>query len=235
MTVLTAVQTVCLHPSVGIPSPGAAVGSSDPTIQDILALFGHEANELRLRHDWSGLKTPATFTLGAKNGLGVISANLPADFRRLVQDSDLFSVELRRSCTGPLSSGAWINLTRGFAASAEVFWRRVGNALEFFGATAGWTVAYEYVSSYPWLAGATPAAAIAADTDTLRVPEELAILGVIWRFRAAKGLDYSQERATYESQILNFVSDDRTDLVPVSLSQRSAANPSQIPFTIVAS
>lgn len=236
MTILTAIQAVCLHPSVGQTSPVSAVGSSDPLVQDLLALFQHEANELRLRHDWSGLKTPATFTLGAKGPLGVIQATLPADFRRLVEASDLYSVDLQRSCTGPVGSGAWINLTRGIAASADVFWRRLGGTLEFFGPAPGWVIAYEYVSTYPWDSATGVAKPVpTADTDTLNMPEELAVLGVIWRFRASKGLDYTQEKATYESQILNFVSDDRGALTPISLSQRGCASRSQLPFTIVAS
>lgn len=236
MTLLTAIQAVCQHPSVGQPLPGAVVGSSDLMMQEMQALVLQEANELRLRHDWSGLKTPAAFTLGALGTFNVISANLPADFRRLVEDSNLFSVELRRPCLGPQPSSAWLEMTRTFGPVASVFWRRLGLTLEFLGAAPGWTIAYEYVSSYPWANAAGVAKpAPTLDTDTLRVPEELVILGVIWRLRAAKGLDYTQEMATYENQILNFVSDDNVLLTPISLVGRNSVGLSQLPFTIVAS
>jgi hypothetical protein len=68
-----------------------------------------------------------------------------------------------------------------------------GNSFWFLPApTAGESVYYEYVSSYFCESAAgTAQAAWTADTDVPRIPENVMTLGLIWRWKAAKGMEHS--------------------------------------------
>ena len=58
---------------------------------------------------------------------------------------------------------------------------------------------YEYYStSFAMALGATSATAFTADTDTYVLLDDLMILGLKWRYRRAKGIDYSDEFKQYE-------------------------------------
>lgn len=234
MTLLTAIQSVSSHPAVGqSTSVAAVIGTSTPAVVQMQALLQQEVNELRSRHDWSGLLTDANFTLGAPVN-SVITASLPADFRRLANDTVLFHVGQRRQTVGPVSGIEWQTLTIVSKPNSTVFWRRLGDTLQFVGASQADVINYQYVSKYPIASsGGTAQASFAADTDTLRVPEELAILGTIWRWRSAKGMDYSQEKNSYDMAFERTVADDRAnERRLIALSASDYADPTQLPFTI---
>ncbi|MBV8649685.1 hypothetical protein [Paludibacterium sp.] len=59
---------------------------------------------------------------------------------------------------------------------------------------------YEYYST-AFATGADGSAktAFTADTDIYVLPDDTMILGMLWRYKRAKGLDYSEEYALYES------------------------------------
>ena len=65
------------------------------------------------------------------------------------------------------------------------------------------TLVYEYYSNSPCLAadGVTLKMAFTLDSDTYLLPDNLLILGMIWRWRRAKGMDYAQEFDTYEKAV----------------------------------
>lgn len=232
MTLLTAVQAVGSHPAVSGIDGTVTTVLANSDLKPIVALFQQEANELRSRHDWSGLQTIASFTLQVPTN-SVFTASLPVDFRRFVPDTSLFHVEWRRACIGPVDSVEWQGLTLYAVPNSTTYWRRLGSNILFVGAATGDTISYEYISAYPVVSSAgTPQAGFLADTDVLRVPEELAVLGVIWRWRASKGLDYSQERASYEQELLNAIADDRGTVGTLSLRRGRLTDETPLPFII---
>jgi hypothetical protein len=60
-------------------------------------------------------------------------------------------------------------------------------ALEYY--SANWCQSATGVSQPTW----------AKDTDTYLLDDQTMILGIIWRFRRAKGLDYDTERAEWQA------------------------------------
>ena len=65
--------------------------------------------------------------------------------------------------------------------------------------TAGNTIAYEYVTKYLVEdSSSTAKENFTADDDTAILEEEILTLGLIWRFRKAKGLDYSEQFRSYQ-------------------------------------
>jgi len=68
---------------------------------------------------------------------------------------------------------------------------------------AGHTWAFEYVSKN-WLLGidgTTYKQYATLDTDTILLPEDLVLMGLRWRWKKEKGLDYAEDFEEYENQI----------------------------------
>ena len=65
------------------------------------------------------------------------------------------------------------------------------------------TVTGEYRSS-AWILsgvdGITRQFSFATDSDTSLVPERVIMLGVIWRWKAAKGLEYAEDFRTWDQE-----------------------------------
>ncbi len=74
--------------------------------------------------------------------------------------------------------------------------------------TAGDTIAFEWISKY-WCTGAGgDAATWAADADTAYLDEEIMAQGVVWRWQAAKGLEYAESYNKYERLIADATARD---------------------------
>jgi hypothetical protein len=46
------------------------------------------------------------------------------------------------------------------------------------------------------------------DTDQAKLDEELVKLGIVWRWKNIKGLDYAEDFRTYEMQVANSIARD---------------------------
>lgn len=62
-------------------------------------------------------------------------------------------------------------------------------------------LAFDYYSNY-WCesSGGTAQARWTADSDVYKLDEDCFVLGMIWRYRRAKGLDYGQEKYDYDNE-----------------------------------
>ncbi len=69
--------------------------------------------------------------------------------------------------------------------------------------TAGYTWAFEYISTN-WILGSdgtTYKQYATQDDDTILLPEDLVLLGLRWRWKKEKGLDYAEDFESYEMQV----------------------------------
>jgi hypothetical protein len=141
---------------------------------------------------------------------------------------------MRGSISGPL----WQAQKRGIVtnASGRKDFRVWQNKVYVIPApTSVQTLVIEYIRNTPWLAvdGTTYRAIPTVDTDTTVFPEYLLELELLWRWRHAKGLDYSEEQAEAErqaniayaqdtpSRVLNFgMSSNRTPTFVANLPQQ---------------
>ena len=116
-----------------------------------------------------------------------------------------------RKVVGPLTPQKWQMLQTGlYSLVWDAFRIRGTQILMSPAPTAGDTLAYEYVSKY-WCtnaAGTTERAAWASDDDAGLLDEELMTMGIVWRFRKAKGLDYSEEFRSYEMLVEKKLAND---------------------------
>jgi len=204
MTLLNLAQAAC--DIIGVPRPTSVIAGADQTARTMLSLAQREGRALARRWTWTALRKQQTFTTVAQT---VQTGAVPSDFDRMV--SGTFWNRTRRLLVqGPLTPEEW----QGLVASSAVpiysaFQMRAGQIELYPVPTAGETYADEYVSSQ-WCqsAGGTGQSAWAADTDTGLLDEELTTLGLVWRFKQSRGLDYAEDMTTYEEQVLQAMARD---------------------------
>lgn len=181
--------------------------SDDNTAQKLVRHLTRSCRQLASEYDWTRLRREKTFTTTAT---AEQTSAIPTDFLRFLKDT-MWNRTTRTKVIGPLDVGDWqarqAVLVNG---PYQNFIIRGTSFLLTPTPTAGWTMAYEYITKYIGLAvdGTTEKAAFTADTDTTYFDDELLILGMVWRYRKAEGLDYSEEFREYQLRRANLIKMD---------------------------
>ena len=182
---------------LNLPISTTVIGNSSQTQKQLLALCNQEGKQLADEFAWQALITEASFLTTATETQ--TNATLPADFGWLV-DETMFNRNTTLPVKGPINPREWQELKAIGATVSESRFRIRGNSLLFNPApTAGHTVYYEYVSTR-WCSDAgltTPSSTWTLDSDVGLLPENVITLGLIWRWKHSKGLDYAQDFETY--------------------------------------
>lgn len=202
-TCLQIVQTA--YKRLGLAMPNAAVTSADVQVLQMLALLEEEGQEQTERYQWQSLQTEETFTTVATE----LQVALPTGFSYIVNDT-IWNRTLRRPVYGPKSQQDWQQVKAMNINGPFNSYRIKGNSIYFYPVpVAGQTCAYEYMSKN-WistLAGST-SATFTTDSDTILLDDKLTLLGLLWRWQAAKGMDYSENFAKYEAKIQDMMGRD---------------------------
>lgn len=222
MTALSLVQAVCMR--IGIPKPSTAVSSTDTQVLQIVALANEEGKELTKRpsYGWTAMQSEAAFTTVATEIQGAVATIAPGlDF--IINDT-IWNRSLTRPVFGPLTPQRW---QQQKASNVNGPWNqyriRGPNILFIPAPAAGQSCYFEYVSKN-WCTdstGATTRAEFLQDEDLVLLDEDIMVLGVIWRWKAAKGLEYAEDFNKYERQVLDSIATDGAKDV---LKMGSAAN-----------
>ena len=197
MTLLTIINDA--QSVLNLPQSTTVIGNTGQTQKQLLALANMEGRLTSAEFPWQVLTRETSFTTTATEEQTHASADLPADLSYIVNET-IYNRNTTLKITGPLNSRDWQERK---AFGANVAWSQFrirGNSFWFLPApTASETCYYEYVSNY-WCesSGGTAQARWAADTDLFRLPEVLMTLGVIWRWKASKGLNYEEDHDTWE-------------------------------------
>lgn len=205
-TCLQIIQTACRR--IGILAPNAAVGSTDPQIIQLLAISEEEGQELEERYNWQGLQTEATFTTVAAELQGTLATIAPG-FESIVNDT-IWNRSLRRPVYGPSTQQVW-QQDKAMQLNGPFNSFRIKNdQILFYPAPAvGQTCAFEY-NTKNWIStslGGT-SETWTNDADTPLIDDRIVTLGTIWRWKAAKGLDYAEDFAKYERRVMDKMAKD---------------------------
>ena len=206
LSCLQLVQTVCKR--IGIQAPTQAYTSQDQQIIQLLSLVEEEGQEQATRYPWEVLQTEATFTTLAAQVQGNINTIAPG-FDYIINDT-IWNRTLRRPVYGPKSEQDWQQAKAMQINGPFNSFRIIGDVLNFYPVpVAGQTCAFEYISTN-WINTSTgsTSSAFTNDADTPRLDDQLVIMGAIWRWKAAKGLDYSEDFAKYERRIMDAMGRD---------------------------
>lgn len=198
MSFLSAVQNVCA--AVGLfPLPSAVANNTGNLARQFLSLANREVKKLSRQHDWPVLQTEYAFS----TVIGQDTYNLPADWYKAIADT-AWNRDSYYKIRGGMSPVEWQYYKSGQAPLLPRYgFRLVAGKLKLTPTpTLVEHVVIEYQSLYYVLAGdTTPKAEFTMDTDTARVEPDLFELGLQWRIKHAKGLDYGEDLIEYEARV----------------------------------
>ena len=201
LTVLQIIQAASTR--IGILKPAAAVSAADLQTLQMVALSEEEGQEQADRYTWEVLQIETIFTTVAVQSQGVIQTLAPG-FNYIVNDT-IWNRTLRRPIYGPKSEQDWQQSVAMQINGPFNAFRIQNDNLNFYPLpVAGQTCSFEYMSKN-WIQtsiGGT-SAFWTNDADMPLIDDQLMILGTIWRWKQAKGLDYSEDFAKYEKRILD--------------------------------
>jgi hypothetical protein len=220
---------------LSLPRPTAVINASDPQVRQLLQLANVEGRSLAKRHGWQVLTSEHTFTTTA-TAVQLTASALPTDFAWMVPET-IWNRSRKRRVFGPLDNQEWQQIKGNSVSNVDEAFRIRGNTILITpNPTTGHTIYYEYVSkNWCQSSGGTAQAAWAADTDTGRLDEYLMTLGLVWRFRKAKKLNFTDELAVYEREVTDAILRDgsRPRLSTNSMSGERVPRPPTTPDTLV--
>lgn len=204
MTLLSLLQDV--SDELGIPRPGSVMDNADVTVRQLLALANREGKSLVQRYPWQECVKEATFTTVAAELQGTLES-IATGFNWDLYDT-IWNRTQQLPVGGALLPSEWQFLKASIVTSPYSQFRIRNKSLYMYPTpTAGETVAFEYVSRF-WCesSGGSAQERWAADSDVGILPEDLMHIGIVWRWKKAKELDYSEEFRDYEMQVANRMS-----------------------------
>lgn len=229
MSILSVLQLAM--PICGLPQPSQAVSSTDPNVAKFVALAQDIGDELRERFFWRNLNIAGQIT---GDGTTTLFA-LPSDWALLSPGESFYSsVYPFLELPGPVSNETMTSLKAAGAALTRPVWRIIGGTLEFFPALGlGETVTFNYYSTN-WVsnaAGLQRQPGFALDSDFSMIDEIVLRRGLIWRWKASKGLDYAEDFRSYQMSLDRAAGREDAGRV-VSMSSRRTNSEHWFPGTI---
>lgn len=197
MTALTAMQNAAVR-LIGL-KPSTFFSSTATFEMEMTNLLNEVAVDICKTADWQALTKIHTL-----NGDGTTTAfPLPEDYDRMKLGQNMSdSASWFWNYTQVPDMDTWIAIQNGFylGATPPGWWMLFGDQFQFAPPPAAGAVAmFPYISSYI-VRGANDQlkAAFTKDDDTFRLDERLLTLGLIWKWREMKTLDYATAQADFE-------------------------------------
>lgn len=197
MSYLTIVQRAAQL--LSLPTPATVVGSTDPNVIQLGALANEVGEDLARGYDWQVLTRQHVFLT---SGLEEQPNAVAGDLDRFLPDTFYNRTTIRKMQL--ITPQVWqaIKALPALGTPYIMFRERDGEFLTTPTPPPGQTIAYEYVSRN-WVIAPdqTQQAQFTADADTTFLEEGLIRLGLVWRFKQTKGLDYADDLRTFEIEV----------------------------------
>jgi len=196
---------------LGIAKPASIIGNSDIQVGQLLEIANTEGEDLSARYQWSAKKRSNVFNLVLATSQGKMNGAVVDDagFDYIIPETfwnRTISLPIR-----PMDSIAYQQIKSfPFTGPYQRFQIRGGNLL-FIEPTPTTTdeCAFDYITkSWCESASGTAQKLWTADGDVGLLDEDLMRLGIIWRWRHAKGLEYAQDFENYEARVLDAMARD---------------------------
>ncbi len=200
-TLLQMIQQVCGE--MGLLQPDKIIGNTDQQVVQLLSLMTREARELSKMETpvggWQALRQEYVFSTIS----GTDTYDFPDDFDHTLAQT-AWDRSARWQLLGPLSPQEWQVIKSGISPTGpRARYRYIGNrvVLDPVPSSAS-TLVFEYTSTF-WALTATgdPLPGFTSDDNFFSLDDDALMLGTLWRFRRAKGLDYDEEKSMYQDRI----------------------------------
>ena len=201
-----------------LPRITTVVSNTSPDGRLFLQLVKRSAQDLirKPENGWTILQRLHTFNSAS----GTAEYALPSDFDGLIINTIWNRTQIT-PLTGPLGAATWQEIKSGLIASGLYFQRyRIVRSLTTIARkftidptpSAIEALAFEYRSNAPFAnTGLTTVAdAPAADTDVCLLDRNLMVLNIKWRFRRARGEDFTSELAEFNELLDERIAVDAT-------------------------
>jgi hypothetical protein len=235
MLIVDALSRVARH--VSLTAPSSWITATDDEYVEIRDDFLAECvDDILERFDLpSPIGKQTTIT-----GTGVETYALPSDFKRLQRvPLSVYDVQLDQAAIPITSDGDWTYLSSNGIAGASRYYRLSGYDGNFsisFLSEPSTDITVSYVSTN-WMAtaGGTAGHEFTSATDVLLIPERVIVTGIVWRWRARRGLPFSDVYSEHEALLSRF-SNDAKGLRTVNFgAQKLVRWQDQVPAFIPAS
>jgi hypothetical protein len=208
MTILSVMQASSVK--LGIARPTQIYASTDRTMYDAQAIIAEAVDAILEAHDWQILLATATAT-----GDGTTSAfsldTIAPNYHRMLKTASVWSSRYGWAMNHVNDTDMWLEMLTRPYIQVSGSWSIFGgsfNILETMAAAD--TAKFFYLKNLIVNDNAsTPKAAFTADDDTFRLDEELLRLAIIWRWKAEKGRDYTEDMANYEQKLYQVIDRDK--------------------------
>lgn len=175
-------------------------GNTDKTARQVMALANQEIVNLSKRFDWRHIVIAYEFATIADQS----EYALPPDYAKLMKDSVYNKDEYYRLRSG-MSDYQWNQWQYGLLGSISHQRYKVtlntGSPVFVISPVpaSAENMVLLYKSNFPVFEadGVTAKEHYENDDDYSRIPEDVVEMGLLWRFKRAKGLDFSAELAEY--------------------------------------
>lgn len=199
MTILSVIQDVC--PVIGLNVPTAVFSSTDREHVELQALANEMAQRIAFDgHEWTLLKTLASL---AGDGART-SFDLPSGYKRMLKKAKLWpSATPYVPLTHYPDTDQWLGLqVQNFAVLVGA-WTMIGDQILIKPAVPNAsTVEFYYLTDQIVKdKDGNKKSAFSDDGDIFRLDERILKLGMIWQWKANKGLAYAEDMANYEDAL----------------------------------
>ena len=207
MTILSIAQAATGR--IGLLPPSTLIGNTDATAVQILALLNEEVLEQTTK-PWQVLKAQANWVSLATEAQGSISTLFP-NMLSITNDT-LWNRSLKRPIFGPLSAQQYAQNKAFYQTGPwSQYYIEQGIMMFYPAPVAGQAIWAEYQTNLVAnLFAGGQGSAFVDDRDSCIVDEEMVTLGIIWRFKAAKGLEYAEDVNKYENRRDDLLARDAT-------------------------
>ena len=208
----------------GFPPEALYAGNPSPSARQVFDLANRELRTLS-KFPWQALRKSHAITLTTAT-----EYSLPSDFRQFVPHS-LWSNSLVRPVELPASDEVWGYLKSRTVDGLRYRAKLIGGKLQIHAPQAGDVLRFDYISSAPARDRQNLSLErFTADTDTCVLDDDMLILGVVWRFKKAKGLEDWQvdlgEYSAYKRSLM--ASDQGSRTFNMGGSEGARINPPQL-------
>ncbi len=205
MTILSVAQAAA--PYIGVDVPDSFISNTDREFVELREFAAEIVAEILDAHDWELLTT-----LKTEAGDDSTEAfDLASDYDRLPRQQQVWTTRLQYPLRQVMSSDGWMEIDIRDYDYVSGVWIKLGGQIQIKPApVTGETIKYYYQSNKAVVEddGVTKKATFTDDTDRFRLSERTLKLGMIYKFRASKGLPYSEEMADYENALSGDILND---------------------------
>lgn len=217
MTFLSAAQSASIR-LIG-KKPSTFFSSQNTFEMEIVDLGNEVVTDMVKYADWRTLtKTHQMVGDGVTYGF-----DLPSDYSRMPIGSDISRANWYTwGYLDAPSLNYWMDLVNGLATPNPGYWIMLDGQVQFRPAVSADTTAqFFYISKNAVLDadGVTKKAAFTKDADTMLLDEHVLKLGLIYKWRSQKRLEYAQDFTNYEQALAQAASFDKGSRIITSAAR----------------